>query len=501
MEFECWCDEGVQLTFFVELKNGLLHSLFDVESAEKRGDEYMSPRSWHKVKLSWRPDSSNEREVARSIDGRDLHPVHGYSSYSMQFYVEGGDAKLRNIRVKDRTKADGDKQGVEEMTEAQAVAELRRLGATLGPLMRKAGPLTREDYRRMRRGGGESWRARQQGRPNPEPPKPIARVQMAGEQFGDDHLKLLKYIPTLENVYVSNTSVTDAGIKDLKVLPRLKTLTINVLTRPAKITDAGVKELGDISTLAGLYLGGVPITEECFASLARLRELEAFSYSSYPFDAGGVGIGDTAARFIATLPRLKHLSLGDTSITDEGMLSLARLATLEDLGVHAPDITDRGLESVKRFPKLSSLHIRSDKLSQRAIGRLTGMSALRSFSIGGAQINDESLVDLAGLPNVERLSLSYNPKISDAGLQHLAPLKKLESLDINDTGITDDGLHWLTALPKLQELNISSTAVTDAGLGALKPIKTLRVLAVPDAVTKAAIERFSKETGVNFPGR
>lgn len=114
LEFECWCDEGVQLMFMVELKNGVLHTLFDIESADAGGDGCMSPREWHKVRLWCR--KPNDRTVARSIDGRDISSVRAYSSYSMQFYVEGGDskfAKLRNIRVKDLAKADRGKERVE----------------------------------------------------------------------------------------------------------------------------------------------------------------------------------------------------------------------------------------------------------------------------------------------------------------------------------------------------------------------------------------------------
>lgn len=117
MEFECWCDADVELTLFITLKNGILSTLFDVESADARGDGYMSPRVWHKVKLSCRPDDLNKWKIVRSIDGREIPAVDGRTAYSMQFLVTGGAsrvAKLRNIRVKDLAKAARGKKSADE---------------------------------------------------------------------------------------------------------------------------------------------------------------------------------------------------------------------------------------------------------------------------------------------------------------------------------------------------------------------------------------------------
>lgn len=373
-------------------------------------------------------------------------------------------------------------RAAEEMSEADAIEKLNAMGATLLPA-----PLSQDEYRKTRR-------QRPRGRPSTEAPRPIARVQLAGERFGDQHLKLLKHIPMLDSLLISNTSVTDAGLSELKALRRLNTLTINGPIAHSRLTDSGVKQLSDISTLTQLYLSEVRVTDEGMTSVAKLHNLEKLSIRA-------AEVTDACIKHISTLQKLKVLAVGGLGITDEGMRTISELPALEDLGVSESSISDHGLDLFRRLPKLTSLHVRSDQFSERAIGRLKGMLALKILSIGGASINDTSLADLAGLPSLESLDISYNPGISDAGLKHLLPLKKLASLGLHHTSITNDGLPWLTALPNLKHLNLSATAVSDAGLEALKPIKSLRDLVVPNVVTDAAIERFRAETRINVLGR
>ena len=58
--------------------------------------------------------------------------------------------------------------------------------------------------------------------------------------------------------------------------------------------------------------------------------------------------------------------------------------------------------------------------------------------------------------------------MTDAGLEHLTGLSKLEFLDLGDTQVTDAGLGHLAGLSELESLNLFNTQVTDAGLKELR---------------------------------
>jgi len=55
-------------------------------------------------------------------------------------------------------------------------------------------------------------------------------------------------------------------------------------------------------------------------------------------------------------------------------------------------------------------------------------------------------------------------EITDAGLAHLAGLRRLQWLQLNDTMITDAGLIHLRNMSNLTKLNVNDTYVTEEGV-------------------------------------
>lgn len=470
MKFECWCDEGVQLTLLVELKNGILNPLVDVESAEKRGDEYMSPRAWHKVKLSWRPDSSNDRNVTRSIDGHDLPPVRGWTAHSMQFYAEGGDskvAKLRNIRVRDLAKADGDRKDVEEMTEAEAIQEIERLGGEV----REAAPP-----------------------PDPTSATPRARFLIAslGEESLRDQLKLLKYIAALEIVRIRTVHIDDE-LADLKSCTRLRSLHI-IAPADGAISDKALADIGNTRSLTDLDLGMAAVSEVGLAHIAKLENLEQLR-------ASGCGITDAALGKLAMLTKLKRLTLSDTVVTNAGVAELRRLANLQQVAIHSKDIRDGAIGELKGL-NLTELSI-GDAITDAGLKDLANFKTLRVLDLAGLPITDDGLKFIPQMTTQSILTLDRT-KISDAGLDELRRLAALAlpgrraamsararryrvpgliELHLEHTAITDAGLKTLQAFEHLPVLYLRGTNVTEGGLDELQRTKGARIRTWPGPMT------------------
>jgi hypothetical protein len=140
---------------------------------------------------------------------------------------------------------------------------------------------------------------------------------------------------------------------------------------------------------------------------------------------------------------VKQVELGDSAVTDTGMMHLQVLTGLEQLFLGCTQVSDVGLEHLKELTLLEKLFL------------------------GETQISDSGLESLKGLTAMKFMDLSYT-QVSDAGLTHLRTLTRLKWLDLSGTQVTDAGLAHLKSLPTLEWIGLDATQVTDAGVAELR---------------------------------
>jgi hypothetical protein len=107
-----------------------------------------------------------------------------------------------------------------------------------------------------------------------------------------------------------------------------------------------------------------------------------------------------------------------------------------------------------------------------SIGRLHRLELLTFW---GATLTDAGLAHIKGLTHLKHLDLQ-DTEVTDSGLVHLTGLTGLRELDLSRTRISDAGLFNLAGLTDLEELKLSATRITDAGLVHLERLKDLRTL-------------------------
>ena len=110
---------------------------------------------------------------------------------------------------------------------------------------------------------------------------------------------------------LSDTNMTDAGVKELTTLKNLATLHLG----STKVTDAGVKELANQKNLTALVLSYTQVT-------------------------------DAGVKELTTLKNLATLYLGSTKVTDAGLKELANLKNLTHLDLFGTQVTDAGLKEL-----------------------------------------------------------------------------------------------------------------------------------------------------------
>jgi Leucine-rich repeat (LRR) protein len=155
------------------------------------------------------------------------------------------------------------------------------------------------------------------------------------------------------------------------------------------------------------------------------------------------------------------------------------------------------------------------------LSHLAKLKSLEELELGGDKMTDAGLQHLAELPRLEYLLLWG--RFSDAGIAHLKKLPALRTVNINIEqfgnlgmrhlsecprlerigvhwmeNVTDEGLACLKDMPTLKKLDILHSQVTDAGLVHLSRIDSLDYLMLPGRVTETGLHHLRGLTGLKF---
>ena len=158
--------------------------------------------------------------------------------------------------------------------------------------------------------------------------------------FDDDHVRLLKYTPTLKYLSLYGCyKISDEGLKPLENLIVLKRLDL-VSCRIAKTALNSIEKL---TTLEEMYLSpSNKITDLTFLEkLVKLKKLKLIDCRH---------VTDSGFKYIENLAALEFLMICfNNNITDASLKTIEKLATLEVLVLQRCDkLTDIGVESLQR---------------------------------------------------------------------------------------------------------------------------------------------------------
>ncbi|CAD7697302.1 unnamed protein product [Ostreobium quekettii] len=188
-------------------------------------------------------------------------------------------------------------------------------------------------------------------------------------------------------------------------------------------------------------------------------------------------------QLLARLPRLTHVDMAGSDISDAGLLSLPALPALRklDLGMceniggealrHLTALTslslrgtwwDGMLQQVKHLSRLVEVDLAGcDSITDGTLVALSGLQALSSLSLDECDgITDDVFSSLALLSSLTHVSLKFCP-ISNLGLGQLVNLSSLTSVDVSGCSeITMDGLRECrAALPDLDIVAINTLEI------------------------------------------
>ena len=147
-----------------------------------------------------------------------------------------------------------------------------------------------------------------------------------------------------------------------------------------------------------------------------------------------------------------------------------------------------------------------ERAAQEALTRLVGGTGtpadrelvgrwkndLLSLDLSRTPVTDAGLELLKGLPRLQILDLDQT-SVTDVGLAHLKESSPLQRLYLSGTKVTDAGLPHLKGLTQLRTLHLANTKVSDAGLTHLQGLTQLRYLSLANTqVSDAGVKELQQ---------
>lgn len=136
----------------------------------------------------------------------------------------------------------------------------------------------------------------------------------------------------------------------------------------------------------------------------------------------------------------------------------------------------------------------------RAVGiiaeHIAHLRYLQHLFLNNEAVTDSDLKCIEGLAELEVLYLD-DTRVTDAGLAHIHDLPRLRFVDLDNTKITGAGFRHFRRLPRLQDLSLDGTQVTDAALPYLKALPQLQTLSLTGTkVTDSGLQHLKGLTGL-----
>lgn len=317
-------------------------------------------------------------------------------------------------------------------------------------------------------------------------------------QFDDELIEYLfrnLHSNFLKTIKIS--TVNDITDNVIKFFADIKSLTEIDIT-DSVITDVGLKYLSELPILSKIYLyGSYDITNIGLSYLSNCKFLTIFRI--YGCDK----ITDEGIEHFLNLKLLTELDFsGCKNITDIGLLHLSKLKNLTILHVYKCNlITNTGLLYLSNYTlkniKLSVLTISNCNLiTDVGIKYLLNCKLLKDLCINNCyKITNTTLKYLSELELLSELNISGCKDITDIGLKYFIskPLK-LSRININGCEkITDIGIKYIN-LDLVMSVNFSNCNITDSTIKYLEKSKLLKAIFIKNCynITNDGIKYLSK---------
>lgn len=131
---------------------------------------------------------------------------------------------------------------------------------------------------------------------------------------------------------------------------------------------------------------------------------------------------------------------------------------------------------IAKNANLKDLVLRFNMVSAKNLRDLAPLSKLQNLDLNSTHVDSEGLKELKGFKELKSLSVSDNETVDGKGLQAINLIKNLEYLDLSNTRVTSKDIPVLLKMPKLEKLAIKRIGLSDDGISNLDKFRHLTIL-------------------------
>lgn len=152
------------------------------------------------------------------------------------------------------------------------------------------------------------------------------------------------------------------------------------------------------------------------------------------------------------------------------------------------------LSALSQFDKLRKLTLTGTHLTDDSLAGLLPLRNLEELTLEASGITDQAMKFIRSFRGLKQLDLRGGI-LGDASLELLAPVTNLERLVLDGAAVTDVGLEQLTAHKKLSMLSLRNAKISDIGLETLAKISNLHELHVDGCLglTQSGVDALRKK--------
>ncbi len=310
----------------------------------------------------------------------------------------------------------------------------------------------------------------------------LVGAKLEGDDFGDEQVIIAASIPSMQRLSLAGSLVTVRGIRALQSLSKLSSIDLS----DTNLADDAFSELCTLPGVRELELNRCRwLKDEDLSRLSGLKSLEFLSLNETSITAAGIEQlqGVSGLRLV----RLENCRKIDDSAID----AIVRLCAggLINLDISGTEVTHGGFIRLNALVPYGRIQLHPDTLvgfreiSQRGQcflgldGNVTGFRCKRDLDGLTIPLNPGDLTTIGSNSEIRDLFLEQSG-ITDAMLNELPPLTRLETLRLTGTRITDDGLKILSSFPNLKTLWLMETEIQGPGLSNLSHTRHLTHLRI-----------------------
>ena len=286
----------------------------------------------------------------------------------------------------------------------------------------------------------------------------LESVKIVATKIQDSWLPPLLNLKNLKSLSMEGTArglqgkpaLGDPSLARLQALAQFPGLTSLELAYFGQATDAGLEQLAGLKNLESFTFRGSPVNGHAFAKFNGWTNLKKINFHSNSLD--DAGLGHVCEKF----PNLEFIKLWHSKlITDASADHLKKLRKLKGIEISCSKATAALIRHLREHPmEYVALEYGVNSPAADAIDTVKSIPTLRRLSLAAEKFTDENLTALAGITQIQELSLS-GLDLQKSRLQNLQAFSFLKSLTLvrYGQGYSDETQASVKALLPMVDIN------------------------------------------------